>query len=65
MRGEKKMVVTLKKVKETVKVPKIQKCSCCVRLWRIRCNERNGLSDKVKALPKGKAVSHYRIFRII
>ncbi|EHS10136.1 putative lipoprotein [Staphylococcus aureus subsp. aureus IS-99] len=43
MRGEKKDGSDAKKVKETVEVPKNPKKCSCVRLWRIRCNERNGL----------------------
>ena len=49
MRGEKKDGSDAKKLKKRLKYQRILKRSC-VRLWRIRCNERNGLIRQSKSI---------------
>ncbi len=61
MRGEKKDGSDAKKVKETVEVPKNPKNAVVLDYGALDVMKEMGLSDKVKALPKGKVVSHYRI----
>lgn len=54
MRGEKKDGSDAKKVKETVEVPKNPKNAVVLDYGALDVMKEMGLSDKVKALPKGE-----------